>query len=159
MNWSLDRIDIQIIEHFQNDLRISNKELAAAVGLAPSTCLARVQRLKREGILAGAHARVAPEALGIGLQAFVALRMRCHDRRHMKAFWKHALGVKEVLAVYQVTGDRDFLVHMAVRDIQHLQDTAMDAFASRPEVASIETSIIFEHVIKPGLPNLLKPKE
>jgi len=102
-----------------------------------------------------AVARVAPEAMGIGLQAMVALRMRHHDRKHMKAFWKHALAVKEVLAVYQVTGDRDFLVHMAVRDIQHLQDTAMDAFASRPEVASIETSIIFEHAIKPALPNLL----
>ncbi len=155
MKYSIDRIDAQIIDEFQKDVRISNKELAALLGLAPSTCFARVQRLKAEGILLGAHARIAPEALGIGLQAMVGIRLRRHDRTNVKAFWKHALAVKEVLAVYLVTGDKDFLIQMAVRDIQHLQETAMDAFASRPEVASIETSIIFEQVVKPALPNLM----
>jgi DNA-binding Lrp family transcriptional regulator len=156
MKWNLDRIDFQIIALLQKNVQISNKELAASVNLAPSTCFARVQRLMSEGVLLGAHARVAPEALGVGLQAIVAMRLNHHDRKHMKEFWKHALNIPEVLAVYQVTGDKDFLVHMAIRDIQHLQEVAMDCFASRPEVSHIETSIIFEHVIKPVLPNLHK---
>ena len=154
MKYELDRIDSQIIDLLQKNFQMSNKELASAVDLAPSTCFARVQRLKTEGVLQGAHARVSPEALGIGLQAMVAMRLSSHDRKHMKGFWKHALSIPEVLAVYQVTGDKDFLIHMAVRDIKHLQEVAMDAFASRPEVSHIETSIIFEQVIKPTMPNL-----
>lgn len=154
MKFDLDRIDYEIISLFQKDARISNKELAAAVDLAPSTCFSRVQRLKADGVLQGAHERVAPEVLGVGLQAMVALRLNRHDRKHMKAFWKHALSVPEVLAVYQLTGDKDFLVHLAIRDIHHLQAVAMDHFASRPEVSHIETSIIFEHVIKPVMPRL-----
>ncbi len=159
MKWSLDRTDFQILGMLQENFQISNKELAAALDLAPSTCHARVQRLKAEGVIQGTHVRVAPEALGIGLQAIVGLRLNHHDRKHMKAFWKHALGIPEVLAVFQVTGDKDFLIHMAIRDIHHLQQVAMDGFASRPEVRSIETSIIFEHVIKPSLPLLEEPQE
>jgi DNA-binding Lrp family transcriptional regulator len=156
MKSDLDRIDFSIIALLQKNAQISNKELAAAVDLAPSTCFTRVQRLKAEGVLQGAHVRVAPEVLGVGLQAFVAMRLHRHDRQHMKEFWEHAINIPEVLAVYMVTGDKDFLVHMAVRDIHHLQEVAMDCFASRPEVSHIETSIIFEQVIKPIMPNLHK---
>ena len=77
----------------------------------------------------------------------------------MSAFWKHALSVKEVLAAYQVTGDKDSLVHLAVRDMDRLRDTAVDAFASRPEVTKIETSIIFEQTETTALPCLLPSRK
>ena len=63
----LDRIDRKILAILQKDARISNKELANAVHLAPSTCFERVRRLRERGILGEAHATVDPEALGIGL--------------------------------------------------------------------------------------------
>ena len=154
MKWDLDRIDYQILGHFQKNARLTNKELAAAVGLAPSSCLSRVQRLRNDGILGEAHAAVAPEAMGIGLQALVAVRLRQHSRKHVKDFWNHALSLKEVLAVFHLSGGQDFLVHVAVRDTAHLRDLALDAFTARPEVAQIETSLLFDHAVKPVLPNL-----
>lgn len=60
----LDRIDCGILAALQNDGRLSNKELAARVGLAPSSCLARVRRLREGGVLRGVHADVDPRALG-----------------------------------------------------------------------------------------------
>lgn len=149
----LDRIDFALIELLQKDARLSNKELAAAVGLAPSSCLARVQRLRSEGVLKGAHAEVNPEALGIGLQALIAVQLRQHSRAQVKAFWKHMLGLPEVLAVFHVAGTHDFQVHVAVRDAHHLRDLALDAFTTRGEVAHIQTSLIFEVVKGKVMPN------
>ncbi|BDU69031.1 AsnC family transcriptional regulator [Geothrix oryzae] len=150
---NLDRIDCEILRLLQKDARLSNKELAAAVGLAPSSCLARVQHLRSEGVLRGAHAEVDPEALGVGLQALIAVQLRQHSRTQVKAFWKHVLGLPEVLAVFHVAGTHDFQVHVAVRDAHHLRDLALDAFTTRPEVAHIQTSLIFEWAKGQVMPN------
>jgi len=158
-NMELDRIDCAIIELLQNDARLTNKELAAAVGLAPSSCLARVQRLKQEGVLKGAHAEVNSEALGVGLQALIAVQLRQHSRDQVKAFWKHALSLPEVLAVFHVAGTHDFQVHVAVRDAHHLRDLAQDAFTTRREVSHIQTSLIFEWTRGHVMPNYRTPQE
>lgn len=150
---NLDRIDCDILAILQKDARLSNKELAAAVGLAPSSCLARVQRLRAEGVLRGAHAEVDPQALGVGLQALIAVQLRQHSRAQVKAFWKHALSLPEVLSVFHVAGTHDFQVHVAVRDAHHLRDLALDAFTTRSEVAHIQTSLIFEWAKGQVMPN------
>jgi DNA-binding Lrp family transcriptional regulator len=150
---NLDRIDCDILTIRQKDARLSNKELAAAVGLAPSSCLARVQRLRAEGVLRGVHAEVDPQALGVGLQALIAVQLRQHSRAQVKAFWKHALGLPEVLSVFHVAGTHDFQVHVAVRDAHHLRDLALDAFTTRSEVAHIQTSLIFEWAKGQVMPN------
>ena len=153
MEIALDRIDCELIKFLQNNARLSNKELAAAVGLAPSSCLARVQRLRTEGILQGTHTEVNAEALGVGLQALIAVQLRQHSRAQVKAFWKHVLALPETLAVFHVAGAHDFQVHVAVRDAHHLRDLALDAFTTRPEVAHIETSLIFECAKGKVMPN------
>jgi DNA-binding Lrp family transcriptional regulator len=150
---NLDRIDCDIIDLLQNNARLSNKELAASVGLAPSSCLARIQRLRAEGVLKGARTEVDAEALGVGLQALIAVQLRHHSRPQVKAFWKHVLGLPEVLAVFHVAGNHDFQVHVAVRDAHHLRDLALDAFTTRPEVAHIQTSLIFEWAKGGVMPN------
>lgn len=152
----LDRTDCEIIDLLQKNARLSNKELAAAVGLAPSSCLARTQRLRSEGILRGARADVDPAALGVGLQALIAVQLRQHSRSQVKAFWKHVLGLPEVLSVFHVAGAHDFQVHVAVRDAHHLRDLALDAFTTRPEVAHIQTSLIFEWARGQVMPNYLR---
>lgn len=153
MNTDLDRTDFEILYHFQKNARLSNKEIAVAVGLAPSTCLCRTQRLREAGILGEAHAEVASAALGIGLQALVSIRLRQHSRPQVKSFWKYLRGLPEVLGIYHLAGGYDFLVHVAVRDAQHMRDLAMDSFTTRSEVSHIETSLIFEFARNPVLPN------
>lgn len=155
---TLDRTDCEIIRHLQNNARLSNKELAAAVGVAPSTCLERVRRLVADGVLRGYHADVDPHAVGVGLQAMVAVRLGQHARAGVEAFQAHALGLPEVVQVYHTTGANDFLVHVAVRDAEHLRDLALTAFTERPEVVHIETALLFAHHRSPGLPILAEPE-
>ncbi|MBI4854487.1 MAG: Lrp/AsnC family transcriptional regulator [Acidobacteria bacterium] len=149
----LDRIDYRILKELQNNAQLSNKELAAIIDLAPSTCLERVRRLKSNGILQGAHAKVNPSAMGIGLQALIAIKLTRHTREIVDTFQLHILSLKEVLMVYHLAGSTDFLVHIAVCDDKHLRNLLLDFFTTRPEVYQIETSLIFEHKSRPELPN------
>jgi len=151
---TLDRIDFEILAELQKNARISNKELAQRVALAPSSCLERVRRLEAGGLLRGYHAEVEPSALGIGLQALVFVRLRRHSRARVDAFKTYALELPETTGVFHVTGEFDFLVRIALRDADHLRNLLMDSFTTRTEVAHLETHLIFEYVRKPELPLL-----
>ena len=142
----LDQSDIAILAALKTNARISNKDLAETVGLAPSTCLERVRRLVDAGVINGFHADIDLAKLGFGLQAMIAVRLQRHSREIVESFREYVLGLTEVRAVYHVAGADDYLVHVAVRDADHLRDLAMDAFTTRPEVAHLETRLIFEHV-------------
>jgi len=142
----LDEQDIAILATLKINARISNKDLAEQVGLAPSTCLERVRRLVEVGAIHGFHADIDLAMLGFGLQAMIAVRLQRHSREIVASFREYVLGLTEVRGVYHVAGADDFLVHVAVRDADHLRDLALDAFTTRNEVAHIETRLIFEHV-------------
>jgi DNA-binding Lrp family transcriptional regulator len=148
----LDRIDFEILVALQNDARLSNKELAARVGLAPSSCLERVRALQSSGAILGHHSIVAPAALGIGLQALIAVRLIKHSREVFRTLYEHMLSLPEVLSVFHVSGVNDLQVHVAVRDIQHLRDLVVEKFATRGEVDHCETSVVFDCHHKHELP-------
>lgn len=149
---ALDPIDAEILAALQENARTSNKELAARVGLAPSSCLARVRRLQEEGAFLGFHADVDPRILGIDVEAMVSVRLSRHTREEVESFRNHALALPEVVALYHLTGEPDFLLHVAARDLAHLRELALSAFSDRPGVVQIQTSVLFEHVRKPVLP-------
>jgi DNA-binding Lrp family transcriptional regulator len=148
----LDRLDVAILAALRRNARMSNKRLAETVGLAPSTCLERVRRLLDLDVVTGFHADVDLTALGMRMQAMIAVRMSEHSRELVDSFRSYVLTLPEVLGLYHVAGADDFLVHVAVRDAQHLRDLALDAFTTRPEVDRIETRLIFEHMATWRLP-------
>jgi DNA-binding Lrp family transcriptional regulator len=151
----LDRTDRQIVDVLQNNARLSNKELAAAVGIAPSTCSERVRRLEDEGVFRGYHADVEARVLGIGLRAVLLVRLRRHAASEVETFWRTVSAMPEVVALLHVTGANDFMVHVVVRDADHLRDLAVRSFTGLPEVAHIETSLVFAHMEAGRLPDLL----
>lgn len=152
----IDDVDRAILAVLQKDAGLSNKELARKIRLAPSSCLQRVRRLRDAGAIRGLHADVAPEALGIGLQAIVAVRLTHHLEKDVEAFRDQLRGRPEVVNAYYVSGGVDFLVHVVVRDVAHLRTLGVEAFTSHRLVAHVETSLIFEHERAPGLPDLTK---
>jgi len=149
----LDRTDRGLVRLLQENARRSNKELAALAGIAPSTCSERVRRLEEEGVFRGFHADVNPEVLGIGLRAIIAVRLRRHRAGEVEEFTARAFLLPEVVSVSHVTGANDFLVHVVVADAGHLRDLAVNSFTAWPEVSHIETSLVFAHVVKPGMPD------
>lgn len=148
----LDRIDFEILRQLRKNARLPNKALAERLGIAPSTALERVRRLHEAGAILGYHAELLPSAIGIGLQALVSVRLARHSRAEVAAFNTYLAGLREVLAFYHIAGADDFLVHVAARGSHHLRDLVLDAFTTRPEVARIETSLIYSFQRNPELP-------
>lgn len=143
-NIDLDRIDVGILRALQNDARLSVKELAAQVGLAASSTHERIQRLRESGVIRGSHVDVNPKALGVGLEALFMIGLAKHKRGTVDRLMDDIVDVPEVRSAFLVTGRHDLVVHVVVRDTQHLKDLALDKFTNRPGVTRIETSIIFD---------------
>src|SRR5215469_13563306 len=100
----LDEIDFRILDALRNNARLSNKELAATVGLSPSSCLARVQKLVRLKVIQGFRTEINLEALGIGLQAIVSVRFVKHSQARLRSFYAYIRQLREVLQIFEVTG-------------------------------------------------------
>ena len=149
----LDRIDRAILVALQNDARLSNKELAARAGLAPSSCLERVRQLRAGSVLRGFHADVDPAALGIGIQAVVAVRIVQHSRRMNDTFREHIMSRPEVIVAQHIAGENDYMLHVAVRDVDHLRNFTLDELTAREEVGHVETALIFDHHRSWALPD------
>ncbi len=153
----LDRIDRQILDALSNNARMSNKQLAGKVNLAPSSCLERTRRLIADGVIRGFHADVDPKALGLPLEAMIAVKLKQHTRALYASFRTHVLGIPEVVAAYHMAGANDFLVHVRVADAEALRDLAIDQFTTREEVQSLETALMFEQMRRVGLTTDIDP--
>ncbi len=141
----LDRIDRKLVDLLQNDARMTNKALADRVGLAPSTCLARVARLVETGVIRGFHADVAPDAVGFPLQAIVFVQFQTHDAARVERFNRELRQRAEVLQLFYLAGAQDLVVHVVAADVDHLREVVAKGIASHPEVRHVETNVVFEH--------------
>ena len=140
----LDPVDWRILQQLQDDASVTNKELAARVGLPTSSCHERVRRLRALGVITAVRAVVDPAAVGRGLHAFIAVQLRPHRRDLVESFTAGALALPETLALYTVSGPDDYFVHVAVTDSAHLHRLIVDHFTTRPEVGHAQTHLIFD---------------
>lgn len=129
----IDPVDWRILALLQEDASITNKDLAARVGLPTSSCHERVRRLRSAGVIAAVRAVVDPAAVGRALQAFIAVQLRPHRRDLVEAFTSAILALPETLALYNVSGPDDYFVHVAVTDSTHLQAILVDHLATRSQ--------------------------
>ncbi|HEX5566854.1 MAG TPA: Lrp/AsnC family transcriptional regulator [Streptomyces sp.] len=141
---ALDPVDLEILRLLQNDARTTYRDLAAAVGVAPSTCLDRVARLRRSGVVLGHELRLDPAKLGRPLQALLAVQVRPHRKELIKPFVERVRALPESRALFHLTGPEDYLIHVAVTGTADLQRLVLDEFTSRREVARVETRLIFQ---------------
>ncbi|MGM7670449.1 Lrp/AsnC family transcriptional regulator [Microbacterium sp. A93] len=141
----LDDIDRAILIEIERDGRVSNTELAARVGVAESTCHKRMRALTSAGAIIGFRAEIDPEAVGLHLEALIAIRLQAHARGNLHRFQYYLESLPATRRVYFLAGDRDFLVHVAVRDAQALRELVADTISVREEVAGTTTNLIFEH--------------
>ena len=147
----LDRIDRQILTALAKDARLTNKELAARVGLAPSTVHARVARLLSEGVLRGFHAEVDLDALGLGIQAMIRVQLS-EQGTGVRELADRLLAQPEVLELYHVSGSEDLLLRVVAADTQQLRELIVDRLFDIGEARHVETSIVFEHRRSDALP-------
>lgn len=140
----LDRTDCELLRLLQEDARLSNKQLAAAVGLAQSSCHERLRRLWSAGALTGARASVDAGMLGYAIAAFFMIGTSRHERQTIDQLLDELLEIPEVQAAYLITGRYDLVVQVLARDMDHLKKLAYEHFTHRAVISRFETSIIYE---------------
>ena len=144
----LDEIDTQLIRQLSANARITNADLAAAVGIAQSTCITRVRSLISRGVITNFTANVNPQAVGLSSQVLISVSLRAGARSHLADFMNEMRQLPEVIQVFFLGGSEDFIVHLAVRDNDHVREFVLENLSSKNTVASTRTNMVFEHFHK-----------
>ena len=145
-NIPLDRTDLRLLAEIQHHGRATNAELAVRINLSPSACLRRTQRLEEAGVIGGYGAWLRPEAIGLGLQAFVRVQLSKHGRQAIDPFVQAVQLWDEVVACHALTGDMDYLLHVYVRDLAHFSTFLLDKLLNDAGVADVNSSFVLRTV-------------
>ncbi|KQQ07437.1 MULTISPECIES: Lrp/AsnC family transcriptional regulator [Rathayibacter] len=142
----MDGLDAAILRELQSDARKSNREVAAAVGVSPTTALDRTRALRARGVIRGALLDVDLAAIGRPVQALIAVRIRPPSRVAIEAFRDWVSALPETIGLFVTAGTDDFVIHVAVPDNDALYAFVIDRLTQRREVADVRTSVVYEHL-------------
>ena len=142
----LDAIDLRILGALQENARIANTELAAAVGLSPAPCLRRVRALEERGVIRKHVSLVSPAAVGLPVSVFVSISLERQVEEALKRFERVILARPEVMECYLMTGDADYLLRVVCADLGAYERFVLDHLTKVPGVSSIRSSFALKQV-------------
>ncbi len=145
-----DRTDRAILTALQRDGRIANIDLAEEISLSPSACLRRVKALEASGVIEGYRAEVSRAQAGLGLTAFVGLKVDGHSREVSQQLEQALTAIPAVVACYLVSGDDDFMIEVAVRDLADYERVLLDQILAIPAVRTAQTTFAIRTVLSRG---------
>ncbi len=141
----IDDIDKKILRNIQRNADISVEELGGKVGLSRNACWRRMKRLEDDGIITRTVAIVDPEAINLGLAAFVTVRATKHDAGWLAEFQAAVNTMPEIIGVYRTSGTIDYLLHARVSDMASY-DAFYKRLISKVELKDVSTSFVMEEV-------------
>ena len=144
----MDELDSAILRELQADARRSNRDIAAAVGVSPSTALERTRSLRARGVIRGAILDIDLTAVGRPVQALIAVRIRPPSRQAIEGFRDWVSALPETLGLFVTSGTDDFIIPVAVADNDSLYAFVIDRLTQRREIADVRTSVVYEHIRK-----------
>ena len=142
----LDAIDRRILAALQENARIANTELAAAVGLSPAPCLRRVRALEEDGVIRKHVSLVNPGAVGLPVSVFVSISLERQVEEALKRFERVIRARPEVMECYLMTGDADYLLRVVCADLAAYERFVLDHLTKVPGVSSIRSSFALKQV-------------
>ena len=150
-NEALDALDRRIIAALQADGRLSNVDLAEKVGLSPSPCLRRVNRLERDGYIESYRAMLGRKRIGLGLSVFVGVKIEGHADDRATAFEEEVVAFPEVIACHMIAGEADYLLEVTVPDLDAYQQFLVGKLLNLPLVREVRSNIAIQ-TLKAGAP-------
>jgi Lrp/AsnC family transcriptional regulator, leucine-responsive regulatory protein len=149
----LDKTDRKILSVLQSNGRLSNQEIAERVNLSASPCLRRIKQLEESGVIRQYVALLDPEKIGLGLLAYVNVRLEKHSdtpgssaRSPRAAFAASVETWPEVVACYAMTGEMDYLLRVHVEDMEHFSHFMMETLLKHPVVLDVKSSFALQKV-------------
>ncbi|RYF60460.1 MAG: Lrp/AsnC family transcriptional regulator [Comamonadaceae bacterium] len=142
----LDPIDVRILELLQASGRMTNLELAEAIGLSPAQCSRRHRRLEERGVIARYEARLDAAAVGLRVMAYVHIGMERGHMRDLKAFRQALARMPDVLECHSVTGDFDYVLKVIAADLPGLNVFLTERLTALPGVNFVRSNVCLEEV-------------
>jgi Lrp/AsnC family leucine-responsive transcriptional regulator len=142
----LDEIDRRILATLQENARVSNVDLATAVGVSASPCWRRVRELEQSGVISRYVTLVDPSMVGLAVSVFVQVSLERQVESALEEFESALLTRPEVMECYLMTGDADYLLRVVVADLAAYERFLMDHLTRIPSVASIKSSFALKQV-------------
>ena len=147
----MDRIDSAILLRLQEKARISNVELASAVGLSPSACLRRVSLLEKAGVIEGYHAALSSEKLGHEVLVLMQITLEGQSAEMLAEFEAAAANIPQVLACFLIAGESDYILRVAARDVGDFGRLHAEKLSALPHVLRMESSFVMREVFTRSL--------
>ncbi|PCH96941.1 MAG: ArsR family transcriptional regulator [Gammaproteobacteria bacterium] len=148
----LDNTDLNILTELYANSRVTNKELSSKANIVPSTCLERVRKMQSSGVIKGFGLEINYKAIGGNIEAMTSVRLGKHSSNIIQTFKDDLILSPEVLKIFYMGGGDDFILHITVKDTEHLYDFISNKITSRDEVVHIETALIYEKLSSNKLP-------
>ncbi|HEY8102222.1 MAG TPA: Lrp/AsnC family transcriptional regulator [Burkholderiaceae bacterium] len=149
----IDTIDLRILKTLQESSGISNVALAEKIKLSPSPTLARVKNLEAHGVISNYVALVDPHTLGLKVNVFIQVSLQKQESSALVKFENAVSRFDEVMEVYLMTGDEDYLLRVVVPDLQALERFILDHLTKIPGIKNIRSSFALKQVkYKTALP-------
>lgn len=142
MSNPLDEIDLGILRLLQEDARLSNKQLAYRLHRSPNPIHVRVRRLQEEGYIKRYTAILNHKKIGRGLIAFTQVHIDKHTQENLKAFQLEVVKIPEVMECFHLTGPFDFLLRIAVKDIDAYNEVLMKKLSNLPHVSNMQSLFV-----------------
>jgi Lrp/AsnC family transcriptional regulator, leucine-responsive regulatory protein len=150
---SLDEKDRALLRALQRDGRATIASLAEKIALSESACRRRIETLERRGIIEGYHADLNANKLGFSLTVFVSISLGTQTDRDLGTFEAAVRSAPEVLECWLMTGDADYLLRVAARDVADLERIHREVLTRLPSVVRVNTALAMRSVSSArGLP-------
>jgi len=142
----VDNYDLNILRHLQDDGRISNLQLAEKIHLSPPQTLRRVRALEEANVIRSYTAQVAPEAIGLGVMAFVSLSLDREQNRNAREIERHLRAFPDIIECHTISGDFDYLLKVVASDLKSLSQFLTDKLMQVQGVGNLRSMICMEEI-------------
>ena len=142
MNQNLDQTDIGILNLLQTDARLSHKELAHRLNKTVTPIHVRVRRLQSDGYIKRYAAIVDPKKIGRDLIAYTQVQLKEHSQKSLMAFSAEIIKLTEVMECYHMTGAFDFLLRIAIKDMDEYNQLLMNKLSNLPDVGTMQSFFV-----------------
>jgi Lrp/AsnC family transcriptional regulator, leucine-responsive regulatory protein len=143
----LDALDLSILKSLQNDGRMSNAALADTVGLSQSACSRRLDILEKSGVIRGYHARISNAAIGHNVTVIVHMSLSGQSEKILTEFEAAVKRCPNVLVCYLMSGEYDYLVRVAAKDLADYERIHKQWLCAMPHVIKINSSFALREVV------------
>jgi DNA-binding Lrp family transcriptional regulator len=143
---SLSKTDIQILEHLQQDARVTNQDLADAIGLSASPTWRKVRKLEEDEVIQGYRAVLNRRKIGLNVMVFVRVTIDSHSEAEARKFEAEVTALKNVVSCYSIGGDADFLLQVVSADMDAYADFAMSVIRRLPGIKEMQSMFVLKEV-------------